>query len=127
VMCYGSLRQGCGNDHLLLNSTFIGNGRLVKFGSMYSAGSFPILTLPSSASHTIVVEVYHVNSETLARLDRLEGYPFLYTRTQEEAKMENGETLVGWIYHQDSSQGDFSSKLIVESGDWAMHLKNKSL
>eukprot|EP00026_Physarum_polycephalum_P018695 Phypoly_transcript_20375.p2 GENE.Phypoly_transcript_20375~~Phypoly_transcript_20375.p2 ORF type:complete len:145 (+),score=27.16 Phypoly_transcript_20375:109-543(+) len=125
VICYGTLRQGFSNHHFLKGATFLGNGKLVKYGTMYNTGPFPILSISDTSLHSIFVEVYHVNEDIFRHLDMLEGYPEFYTRTEEEVKMENGEIVVGWVYHQNNDKGDLKAKHIIESGDWAVHIANK--
>lgn len=117
VICYGTLRQACSNHHIIQGSTFLGTGKLIKPATMYSNRSFPILSFTPTSSHSIVVEVYQVDTNTLKRLDQLEGYPQWYARSEEEVHLENGEKIIGWVYHQAFEKHRL--QLIVESGDWA--------
>lgn len=119
VLSYGTLRKGFHNHYLLYSSQFIGEGTLLRKGTMYvtMGGGFPILSFSPSSSHTITVEAYKVNKLTLSNLDRLEGYPNWYTRTEEEVMLKNGTIIKGWIYHQDEQEG----LQVVESGDWALY------
>lgn len=71
VAVYGTLRKGNGNNVLLSDSKFLGEGFTLPKFEMFSLGAFPGIT---GGSTSIKVEVYEVDSETLSRLDRLEGY-----------------------------------------------------
>lgn len=117
IAVYGSLRQGMGNHRLMGNSTLIGKGLMVDRATMFSNGGFPILSFSIQQEKPILAEVYQVDDpRTQQDLDRLEGYPEWYTRTEREFILHDGSTVTAWIYHQDK---DFRERLpVVESGDW---------
>ena len=117
VAVYGSLRDGMGNHGLMQGSDLIGKGVLQEGSTMFSNGGFPILSFAVVKSEPVVAELYDVaNPRSMAMLDRLEGYPDWYDRTEKEFTMEDGRTMTAWIYHQNK---DFSERLpVVESGDW---------
>ena len=113
VAVYGTLRKGFGNNRLLGDSRFLGEGLSEFEATMYSNGGFPILSLDEPSSK-VVVEVFVVEDEaTLQDLDGLEGYPYWYNRTICEFNI-NGELVKAWIYHQENITGLEE----VESGDW---------
>lgn len=120
VAVYGSLRDGMGNHGLMKGSDFMGKGLLQEGSTMFSNGGFPILSFAVAKSEPILAELYDVaNQRDMAMLDRLEGYPTWYNRTQKEFLMEDGRTMTAWIYHQDQ---DFTERLpVVESGDWVKY------
>jgi gamma-glutamylcyclotransferase (GGCT)/AIG2-like uncharacterized protein YtfP len=72
VAVYGTLKQGYGNNRLLANSTFVGEGT-VRGYKLYHAG-FPV-ACPDENS-TISVELWDIgdSKSTLQSLDWLEGY-----------------------------------------------------
>lgn len=79
VFVYGTLKRGHGN-HRLLEA---GGARLlgtdsIKGWSMHDLGAFPAV---AEGWDTVHGEVFEVDAETLARLDRLEGIPSFYQRT----------------------------------------------
>lgn len=107
VFCYGTLKQGFGNHHLLETSTRLGEATTT--GTMYSMGWFPAITLKGDT--TIKGEVYDVDADTLARLDRLEGYPGWYDR--EVIETPYGEA---FIYTMDSAANGL--RTVVHTGEW---------
>ena len=89
---------------------------------MYSLGGFPALT-SVGAKTDVVVEVYSVDENTMLRLDRLEGYPHFYNRSQVAILLDEGEGGVdtyasAWMYHIDDT---FEDKNFVASGDWVKY------
>lgn len=110
VAVYGSLRKGLHNHRLLTTSEMIGTDELENF-SMFSLGPFPFIT-PEEAENKIAVEVYEVNEEVFASLDRLEGYPSFYNRQEVDTK--HGKC---WIYFMEKDTS-YGKHIPVESGDW---------
>lgn len=117
VAVYGSLRKGMGNHGLMGDSQCIGQALMVDPATMFSNGGFPILSFSVKQEKPILAEIYEVDSpQIMQRLDRLEGYPEWYNRTEKEFIMQDGSTVTAWIYHQDK---DFTERLpVVASGDW---------
>jgi len=76
VFVYGSLKRGFHNHGLLSKSTFLSEGASCGL-EMYSLGSFPAVT---HGKGSVVGEIWEVDDDTLADLDRLEGHPNFYRR-----------------------------------------------
>ena len=109
VAVYGSLRQGMGNHRLLEGSKFLGQDVIEGF-VMYSLGAFPcVKSVWPDPDNSIVVEVYEVDDDTFARLDRLEGYPSFYDRRKTDTKFGDA-----WIYTIEER----TSGIRVDHGDW---------
>lgn len=122
VAVYGTLLQGFHNNQLFQDSVKLGAGQSLFWGTMYSNGGFPILSLDEPTS-LVTVEVYRVDSaEVMEDLDCLEGFPDWYNRTMKTFKMDNGEEIKAWIYHQDKA----FPLPVVESGSWAQ-FKNQGV
>lgn len=113
VFTYGTLKKGFGNHYLLKDSSFLGEVKTLPEFTMISLGGFPgILT----GGHTSISgEVYEVNTETLAKLDRLEGHPTWYRRTP--ITLLNDEKVETYIYLK-SNPSPSQRFPIVESGEW---------
>ena len=79
VFVYGSLKKGYGNNRLLQNAIFIDKGITLKPYVIYGAGGFPVVFDTEKKGH-IAGEVYDVTPAERARLDGLEGYPYMYHR-----------------------------------------------
>lgn len=123
VAVYGTLRDGQGNHGLMQGSTPLGKGILLEGATMFSSGGFPILSFTVQKSEPVTAELYDVaNPRSMAMLDRLEGYPEWYNRTEKKFAREDGSTMTAWIYHQDK---DFTERMpVVESGDWVKYRKS---
>lgn len=134
VAVYGTLRKGFGNHRFLSNTAYlyttesiIRTNTMREYGLMYNLGSFPGIKFHSIndgnynkyKKYKIVFEVYAVDDETLADLDRLEGY-----RASEPTKglYNKQKVAIGgvpcWVYiynhavNEDSliTTGDFKNK-----------------
>jgi gamma-glutamylaminecyclotransferase len=83
IFVYGTLRQGGFWHPLLENSEWLGTFTS-KGWEMYERG----IPFVIHGEGTITGELYRVDGETLARLDRLEGHPDWYKR--EPIVLNNG-------------------------------------
>ncbi len=91
IFVYGSLKHGFSNHSLLSkfsDTQFLGKAITEdKFKMVgYSSGTFPYLVKESVPLQVDAVqihgELYEISEECLARLDKLEGHPDFYTRTE---------------------------------------------
>lgn len=85
VFVYGTLKAGERNHHLMKDAKFI--TLTAAPGHLYAGISYPAAIPPEVALEVevppwICGEVYEVNEETLRRLDRLEGHPHFFERTE---------------------------------------------
>lgn len=112
VFVYGTLKQTHGNHMVIgrFNPTLIGDKVAVQNYSMASLGAFPA-AYPDNGG-TIMGELYEVGEEALQPLDRLEGYPGFYDRT--EVETEHGNALMYFI-DQENLRTPLNK---VESGWW---------
>lgn len=112
VFVYGTLKKGFGNHRYLESSKFL--GRVQVRGNMYSLGGFPVVVLTGKG--TVHGEIYEVSKETLANLDRLEGYPSFYNRKQ--VVTSNG--MLAWVYHMSNEKvkDHYPNSPPVKGGDW---------
>lgn len=86
LFVYGTLMKGFGNHHLLETSEFIGLARTCEKYAMFAAG-FPFVN-PTLHRTVISGEVYLIETEeALLRLDRLEGHPDYYVRTEIDVEL----------------------------------------
>ena len=73
VAVYGSLRRGMSNyQYYLSNSEYKGTFTTEPEYTLHSLSYYPGLKL--NGNHSIVMEVYEVDEDTLKNLNRLEGY-----------------------------------------------------
>lgn len=95
VFVYGTLKRDQGNNYLLETSRFIGEGSARKSYRMINVG-YPVI-MPEENGHPVAGEVYAVDDETLARLDRLESVGFSYDRSLTVVRVEDN-FLVCFVY-----------------------------
>ena len=113
VAVYGTLREGQGNWNWALRnrSEKMGEAEISGF-QMYSTGGFPAV-VHATDEDVIKIEVYEVDDEVFADLDRLEGYPTMYTR--EQVDTEYGPA---WLYIWNSSTARLQ---LLPEGDWVAY------
>ncbi len=83
VFVYGTLRSGFGNHHYVAKSAFCGPAATRHPNYVMTTNGIPFVCEaapddPDAAR--IYGEIYEVDDETLAALDRLEGHPRWYRR-----------------------------------------------
>ena len=121
VAVYGSLRSGMGNHHYYLsNSNYKGTFPTEPEYTLHSLSAYP--GLKQNRNHSVVMEVYEVDEDTLKNLNRLEGYrpgetSTFYDRIEIDTPWGKAYT---YIY-----VNKLSKDSIVESGDWC-EFKNKN-
>lgn len=87
---------------------------------MHDLGRFPALVQTEPNGHPddgaiIVGEVVEISS--LAQADYYEGYPRMYTRSEVDVTIENGQQLRCWVYHYAAPQ-NIRFHPVVPGGDW---------
>jgi gamma-glutamylaminecyclotransferase len=113
VFVYGTLRQDEVNHDLLAQARFVAEGRTEPCFELFDLGAFPAM---SAGGETAVLgEVYAVDEATLARLDRLEGHPSFYQRTQ--IRLEGGQKVKTYLMDRARMRG----RAPIASGDWRTH------
>ena len=108
VFVYGTLRRGQRNHALLESGRLLGPFITRPLYTMLDLGAYPAVV--PGGSTAVTGEVYAVNAQTLASLDRLEGYPRRYTREILETPYGNA-----WFYIYLGRPGDRRS---IGAGDW---------
>ena len=111
VFVYGTLKEGFHNHYVLSGAEYLGTGKTVHKYALYVDG-IPFV-LKGEAESTISGEVYSVDSETLAKLDRLERHPEWYCREQVDVVIDGDSTEKCWLYFFPVAQGS-----LVESGNY---------
>jgi gamma-glutamylcyclotransferase (GGCT)/AIG2-like uncharacterized protein YtfP len=78
LFVYGTLRRGGANHALLERARCVGPATTVVRFALFVAGIR--VPAPAPAHHRVRGELYAIDAETLATLDRLEGHPRWYER-----------------------------------------------
>jgi len=89
VFVYGTLKTGHSNNGFLNGAKFIGPA-IVDGAKLTNVGYYPGL-LKADDSHSVLGEVWQVDSYGLMALDFLEGYPTLYTREEFDVEIYNDD------------------------------------
>ena len=118
VFVYGTLLEGLRFHHVLGESKFLGKktGRGLQ---MYNLGPFPACVFTGNREHKVEGELYEVDEETLARLDRLESYPHMYNCVGLRWTDQ-----FAWTYVMNREKAENCP--LIESGDWREHCERQS-
>ena len=117
VAVYGSLRKKMGNhQYYLSNSEYKGTFTTEPEYTLHSLSHYP--GLKQNGNHSVVMEVYEVDENTLDNLNQLEGYypgrkATFYNRIEINTPWGKAFT---YIY-----VNELSKDSIVESGDWVKY------
>jgi len=116
VFVYGTLLAGEPNSRLLSRAQRIGDARTEEGFTLFDLGAFPAMV--RAREGIVVGELYEVDRETLAALDRLEGDPSFYRRTAITlAPPMQAEPV--WTYLLRPEQ--VAGRIRIESGSWRAH------
>lgn len=108
IFVYGTLRKAEVNHYLLEGAAYLGEHRTLSRYKMLHLGAYPGVI--EGGSTPIQGEVYRIDRAHLAKLDRLEDYPRLYTR-----KLIQTPWGRAWIYLYQGSKAD---RELIGSGNW---------
>lgn len=110
VFVYGTLLRGESNHRLLKDAEFVGEARTAPEYDLVNLGAFPGMVLGGDTA--VTGEIFRVDYETLAALDRLEGHPRFYRRTPLE--LDGFGAVEGYLFPRNKMNGYDC----IESGDW---------
>ncbi|WP_114416589.1 gamma-glutamylcyclotransferase family protein [Marinospirillum perlucidum] len=119
IAVYGSLKQGQSNHHYLEKARFLGQDKIHQI-VLYDLGPYPGAKL--SSSRGIDVELYEVDTPTLAKVDQLEGISRqndeqgLYYRTPLKTRLGQA-----WVYIYNPPVG---GRRVIRQGGWSSHGHN---
>ena len=114
LFVYGSLLEGLGNHRYLKDARLVRHARTAPAYTLVSLGGFPGLL--EGGTMRVLGEVYEVDDETLAAVDRLEGHPSYYERVP--VRLERRFRAEGYVLRR----GGAASHPIVEGGNWRRYL-----
>jgi gamma-glutamylcyclotransferase (GGCT)/AIG2-like uncharacterized protein YtfP len=111
VFVYGSLRRGRSNHSQMAGCRWRGKAELRGF-ALYDLGPFPMAVACQEPDCRLRGEVYAVNPQQLAALDRFEGVPRLYERIARP--LDDGRWV--WVYVGRARQVRHVQRL--NDGEW---------
>ncbi len=101
IFVYGTLKRGFPNHGLMLGARYIGDALTVERYPMVVQGKTfsPVIMPEPGTGHRIMGELWEVDAEKLAALDRLESthLPTGYVREIIEVDQQ-GRTVSAWVY-----------------------------
>jgi gamma-glutamylaminecyclotransferase len=81
LFVYGTLKRGCSNHRYLANQRFVGLARTPPGYRLYDLGGYPGIVVQPDDREGVVGEVWSVDDDALAALDKFEGvHEGLYRR-----------------------------------------------
>lgn len=116
VFVYGTLKKGFHNHRWLNGSKLIAKDAEMCNLSLYHLGGFP--GAKPDEDGVIIGEIYEVDDDTLAGLDRLEGVPTLYQRhllVGFEPLGDKDYDCYVYVY-----QGDVTEEQYIPDGVWSL-------
>jgi gamma-glutamylcyclotransferase (GGCT)/AIG2-like uncharacterized protein YtfP len=117
VFVYGTLKRGHGNHCLLEGQKFLGEATTPPRFRLFDLGAFPAVAQDRQHGYAIRGELYLVDADCLARLDRLEGVPRHYQRLSVPVTRQDGRRVTACIYVQQPGQ---------TSGLWTGRVKREA-
>jgi gamma-glutamylcyclotransferase (GGCT)/AIG2-like uncharacterized protein YtfP len=118
VFVYGTLLSGEPNHRLLDDRDLVGPARTEARFTLFNFGAFPAMV--EGGETAVTGEVYEVDAQTLARLDRLEGHPKFYCR--QPIKLEGGGDAIAYLVPEHRAQG----RATIQTGDWRSASKERT-
>lgn len=111
---YGSLMRNMGNHRVLARARFVRAAHTAASFTLHDLGAYPGMV--GGGTTRIHGELYEVDNEVLAALDRLEGHPRFYRR--QGITLSDGARASSYLL----PAARFSSYPIVVGGDWRAYL-----
>ncbi len=103
LFVYGTLKKGFSNHHFLKGAKFLGKAITKHKYALYET-SIPY-AYPYEKVSPIRGELYEVDTQTIRKIDLLEGHPHAYRREKVPVLLENGEEVFAWIYFYPRKRG----------------------
>lgn len=97
LFVYGTLKRGGALNRLLKDAEYMGEAITHEACfDLDTGGSYPRLV---DGLYKVKGELYNVDSETLARMDRAEGYPHLFDRNTVSLGQDAAVDALVYTYH----------------------------
>jgi gamma-glutamylcyclotransferase (GGCT)/AIG2-like uncharacterized protein YtfP len=109
MFVYGTLMRGEPNHRLLAAARFLGAAKTAPGYRLFDLGACPAMTTGDQA---VDGELFEVDAETLARIDRLEGHPTYYVRLA--ILLEDGRRAHAYLM----PEIEFGRHPVIPGGAW---------
>ena len=117
VFVYGSLLAGEPNHRVLARATLVAKARTEPRFALHDLGAFPAMV--DGGAHAVDGEVYEVDADTLAALDRLEGHPRFYRRAA--IVLADGSSADSYLL----SSAQVEGHAVISTGCWRAQRKER--
>jgi len=98
IFVYGSLKRGFRLHYILADQRFVGDAITAPGFRLYDVGAFPAMVADPDGI-AVQGELYEVDDDCLAELDRVEGEGRLYERV--EIKLQGQSTAETYLFLPD--------------------------
>lgn len=112
IFVYGTLRRGSSNHRYLEQARFAGEARTRRGFRLYDLGHYPGI-IRDGGQGRVRGEVYALDDETLAEVDRLEGHPTFYRRVP--LVLDGGLEVETYVLRLEQVDG----RPVIRGGDWS--------
>lgn len=127
IFVYGTLTKGLDLSYALDHAKFLGHSLIS--GELYDLGSFPGLKKTTDPQAVVYGELYAIDDQILAHLDRLEGYDptdlnaSMYIRQNVSVTcFDDGSKVDAQVYVY---QRDVTTQPLISHGDYRRYLQEK--
>jgi gamma-glutamylcyclotransferase (GGCT)/AIG2-like uncharacterized protein YtfP len=110
LFVYGSLLAGQPDHHLMAGAEALGSAHTEPTYQLIDLGAYAALV--SAGSISVAGELYHVDLETRARLDRHRQVPILFQRAR--VRLSDGSEAEAYVMSPDQVRG----RRRLRHGDW---------
>jgi gamma-glutamylaminecyclotransferase len=90
LFVYGTLKRGGSKSRLMGNSKYVGSASVAPGKTLFTNGNYPMM-VESAEGNGVDGEIFEVDERTLASLDRFEGHPNLFKRSQVDINALDGQ------------------------------------
>ena len=119
VFTYGSLLTGLGNHRVISDQQFCGEGEALGSFEMRALGGFPG-AYEAEGGQPLIGELYEVDDDGLARLDRLESNGRFYQRVRVTVRLQGltaDREREAWVYLL-MRPSEYQTAPLVSDNDW---------
>jgi gamma-glutamylaminecyclotransferase len=103
LFVYGTLMRGSVRHRVLADQRFLGEALTRTHYALFDLGAYPGLVRSASEGRSIHGELYEIDANLIARLDRIEGAPSLFRL--EPVMIEDHPGVVFAYFFQGSIEG----------------------
>lgn len=126
VFVYGSLLDGRPNHPRLqgYGAVWLNYGQTASPFRLLDLGYCPGAVADGRARSPVRGELYLLSPDALAKLDRAEGHPFVYTRRVARVVLDDGQDVLAWFYLYQPQNSPERTGPVVVHGCWSTYCED---